>query len=81
MGFNAASIFSASGFANEDTFTPTLAQTIFTLSNSYGAGTISILFLNGVSQLEGIDYTISGTTLTYLHLTLDNLDTLQIFYN
>ena len=68
-------------FAHVDTFIPTLAQTVFTLLAPYSAGTVSILFLNGVSQLLGVDYTISGTTLTYLHLTLDNLDTLQIFYN
>jgi len=48
-----------------DVFTGTGAQTTFTLSNSTG-GTFAIMCsVGGVSQIPGVDFTVTGTTLTF----------------
>jgi len=52
----------------KETFTPALDQTEFTLSASPGGETL--LFVNGVQYYESRDFTISGTTLTWLPLVV-----------
>lgn len=51
----------------KDTFVPIAAQTIFTLSFTPGGMSTFLLTLNGLEQEEGINYTVSGTTLTWLN--------------
>jgi hypothetical protein len=50
----------------ENEFTATAAQTVFTLSQAFALAGLSILFINGVGYAEGAEYTIAGTTLTWL---------------
>jgi hypothetical protein len=54
------------GAFTENEFNATAAQTVFTLSSSFAPGGLSILFVNGIGYAEGTEYTISGTTLTWL---------------
>lgn len=77
--------FKASIAANrivEQTFTPTSMQTIFTLSQPYSAGDMALVSLNGVIQDVGVNFTIAGTTLTWLDVptTLGPTDSLSIRY-
>lgn len=54
----------SSGFSTQ-TFSGTGAQTAFTLSQNPGAiGNLEV-FISGVRQAPGSDYTVSGTTLTF----------------
>ena len=66
----------------EQTFTPTIGQTVFTLSQT-SAGRRILVFVNGQEQLQGTDYTVSGNTLTWLNtdFSLDTIDRLTIYYN
>lgn len=41
-------------------------QTVFTLSTTFSPGGLSVLWVNGIGYAEGTDYTISGTTVTWL---------------
>jgi hypothetical protein len=62
---------------NEDVFTPTFGQTVFTLSLPFkGAGASVLLAVNGVlDYIEGVDFTITGTTLTWMGpFTLTGVD-------
>jgi hypothetical protein len=67
----------------EDEFTATLAQTVFTLTQSAAAGGVVVLTINGQRFAEGTDFTISGTTLTWLDtpFTLEAGDAVVITYN
>lgn len=48
-------------------FTATLDQTVFTLSTAYkGAGGSVAAWVNGVGAEKDVDFTISGTTFTWL---------------
>jgi len=64
---------SAGAFA-EDQFTAAALQTVFVTSFAYLAGGLSALFVNGVEYDIGVDYTLVGTTLTWL----DTLFTLGV---
>lgn len=66
----------------EDEFTPTAAQTIFSLSQSFLVGGISIVFVNGIGFAEGTDYSIAGNVLTWLDtdFTLATTDELIVKY-
>lgn len=48
-----------------DGFTPTAGQTEFTLSEDPNGGLVD-LYVNGVLYVLDVDYTVSGTTLTWL---------------
>lgn len=65
-----------------DTFTPTASQTVFTLSAAADASCENTALVNGVAYIEGTDYTISGTTFTWLDnlFTLDTTDCLEVRY-
>lgn len=52
----------------ENEFSATPAQTVFTLSGSLVPGGLSVLFVNGLGYAEGTEYTVSGTTLTWLNV-------------
>ena len=60
----------------EDVFAPTTLQTVFTLSQTW-AGMYAVVYVNGIESIRNIDFTISGTTLTWLDtpytLTLGDL--------
>ena len=62
----------------QKTFIPTLGQTVFSLTTAYvGAGGYSTMAVNNIGGYEeGINYTISGTVLTWLNtpFTLDGTD-------
>lgn len=63
-----------------NTFIPTLAQTIFTLSTSSISG-YYFLTVNGLIQTVNVDYTISGTTLTWLNVDFSlSITDILIFY-
>jgi len=51
----------------EDEFSATPAQTVFALSQSFAPGGMSIVTVNGVRYSDGTDYTIVGTTFTWLN--------------
>jgi hypothetical protein len=66
-----------------DAYTPTLGQTAFTLSHTRNSSYLFFLTLNGVIQLENTDFTVSGTTLTWLNagsITLKTTDSLVARY-
>jgi hypothetical protein len=65
-----------------DVFSPTLGQTAFTLSATPSAPTTSLVWINGVLYEEGLDYTVSGTTLTWLNIafSLGPPDLLEAYY-
>ena len=56
-----------SGTANTvDKFEGTGSQTAFTLTSSYASNTAVLVFVNGALRNPGDDYSISGTTLTFV---------------
>jgi hypothetical protein len=66
-----------------DAYTPTLGQTVFTLSQTRDSNFLFILTLNGQVREETTDFTVSGTTLTWLDpsgLTLLTTDRLIARY-
>jgi hypothetical protein len=71
------------GISEKDVL-PVLAngQTLFTLSTIPGNPNISLLNVNGLKANYGIDYTIAGTTLTWLNTSynLETTDRVEILY-
>lgn len=64
----------------QETKTVTNGQTSFTLLQTpFDSGSVS-MFLNGLRQEFGIDYTVSGTTVTWLGTTLVNTDEVDFTY-
>lgn len=51
----------------DDRFVATPGQTLFTLSAPYLATGLSVLFVNGAEYDVAVDYTIAGTTVTWLN--------------
>ena len=51
---------------NQDTFIATALQTVFVLTKTYLTGGMALVTMNGVSYSKGTDFTIAGTTLTWL---------------
>lgn len=51
----------------QDSFVALAAQTTFTLTTAYLASGLSVLIVNGIVYAQGTDYTIAGTTLTWLN--------------
>lgn len=51
---------------NQDIFTATASQTIFSLSAAPINQSSTELFIAGVSRTVGVDYTLSGSTVTYI---------------
>ncbi len=49
-----------------DQYTATALQTVFTLSSAPTVPTATFFFVNGQRQKYGVDFTVSGTTLTFL---------------
>lgn len=65
----------------QEQFTATNAQTIFTLSNTPVVDTAVMMFINGVKQEYGTDYTVSSTTATYTGSpALVNGDQVEFWY-
>jgi hypothetical protein len=54
------------GSQSREVFTSDGATTIYTLSNTYGGQNSVLIFIDGVIQYPGANYTLSGTTLTLL---------------
>jgi hypothetical protein len=50
----------------EDEFTATGGQTVFVLSETFALNGMATVTVNGVRYAQGTNYTISGTTLTWL---------------
>ncbi len=55
----------ALGSQAREQFTSTSGQTVFTLSNTYGSQNSILVFVNGVPQFPGDNFTLSGQTLTF----------------
>lgn len=75
-----------SGYGSAEVLPVTLAgQTSFTIAAAPNLAFEPILFVNGAEQRRGVgeDYTISGTTLTWLDndFTLATTDTLELYYS
>ena len=66
----------------QETFTPTLAQTAFVLAATPADTSDVRVFVNGVKYIVTSDFTVSGTTVTWLDtpFALDTLDTVEIVY-
>lgn len=66
----------------EDEFTPTNGQTVFTLTETYVTGGLATFYVNGIAYRRDTDYTISGTTLTWLDgpFTLSSSDEVFVVY-
>lgn len=66
----------------EQEFMPTPSQTVFTLLETW-AGNFALLTVNGIEYDRGADYTVAGTTLTWLdnEFTLDAGDKLIFKYD
>ena len=56
----------AGGGQAVDLFEGTGSQTVFTLSFTYNGNNAAVVFVAGVAQIPGQDFTISGTTLTFV---------------
>lgn len=71
-----------SGYWVEDEFTATEDQTIFTLSSTPTDSDSVQMFVNGVIYDDTADYTVSGTTVTWLDakFTMDTGDKILIRY-
>lgn len=55
----------ALGSQAREQFTSTSGQTVFTLTNTYGSQNSILVFVNGVPQFPGENFTLSGQTLTF----------------
>lgn len=55
----------AASFADNETPSGANPGSVFTLANSPSPAASLILIRNGVAQVQGVDYTISGNTITY----------------
>lgn len=66
----------------EDTFTPTLGQTIFTLSGVPVVPDDTSMFVNTVKYLYSVHFTVAGNQLTWLDVgfTLDTVDSVEIIW-
>lgn len=66
----------------EETFSPSNGQTIFILSKTYEVGGFVQFFVNGIKYDLTVDFTISGTTVTWLDtpFTLTTTDLVSIHY-
>lgn len=56
----------AGGGQAVDLFEGTGSQTVFTLSFTYNGNNAAVVFVAGVAQIPGQDFTISGSTLTFV---------------
>ena len=66
----------------ENEFTPTLGQTVFTLTPGPSETRSLSLFVNGVRADDVTDFTVVGTTLTWLDtdFSLDTSDKVIVRY-
>lgn len=66
----------------EQTFTPTLGQTIFNLISTPVNPNDVDVYVNTVKYRYGFDYTVAGSLVTWLNtqFSLDTQDTVEIFY-
>ena len=55
----------ALGSQSRELFVSTVGQTVFTLANTYGSQNSILVYVNGVPQFPGENFTLSGTTLTF----------------
>lgn len=69
------------GTFHVDFFSPTLGETAFTLSATPSAPP-ELVWINGVLYELGLDYTVSGTTLTWLNISfsLGPPDLVEVYY-
>lgn len=69
------------GFYDES-FTPMPGQTVFTLSQPCILNGLTVLDVNGIVYVEGVHYTVAGTTLTWMNVgfSLDPSDLVTIRY-
>ena len=67
---------------NFELFSPTNGQTVFSLSNDPLPGPDIVMFVNGVAYENGVDYILSGSTVTWQDalFTLDTSDEVQIIF-
>lgn len=67
---------------NRDVFTPAPAQTVFVLSSAPSDPSQTMLFVNNVKYLITTDFTVSGSTLTWLdtEFALDASDVVEVIY-
>jgi hypothetical protein len=54
-----------SGSQSREVFTSTVGQTVFNLSETYGGQNSILVYVNGVPQFPGENFTLSGSTLTF----------------
>lgn len=83
-GYVDDAIIAATGLVHDNLTISTPGQTAFSLSSTPSAPNEAILMLNGQGRLYGVDYSITGTSLTWLDpasLTLKTSDELQIWYD
>ena len=67
----------------EEAFIPTVnGQTVFTLALGLEEDGLQFVFVNGVVYQLGVDYTLTGTTLTWLDtdFLLDTTDCVLVKY-
>lgn len=67
----------------KNAFTPTVGQTVFTLSATFvGIGGLVVATVNGLVYEKDVDYTIAGTTFTWLDVpfTLETTDCLVVVF-
>lgn len=65
----------------EESFTPAPAQTVFNIAATPTTDSEVTFRLNGVAYETGTDFSVVGTTVTWLKaITLDATDTVEIVY-
>ena len=65
----------------EEAFTPTPSQTVFTIAEAPSDNSDANFRLNGMTYETGVDFSVSGTTVTWIKaITLDSTDLVEIIY-
>lgn len=63
----------------QETITVTNGQTSITLSNAPSEAVVE-MFVNGLKQQYGVDYTLSGAVISYGGVTLQSSDVVEFYY-
>lgn len=65
----------------EESFTPTPSQTVFNIAETPLDPSEVSFILNGLTYETGVDFSVSGTTVTWLNpLVLNGSDLVEIIY-
>lgn len=64
----------------QEKITVTNGQTSFSLSEAPLQANATVMYINGLKQTYGVDYTISGSLVSYLGVALQSSDSVEFWY-